>query len=593
MHISNYHRKVNAVFLLFTVFLVSCIARLFFIQIFSSNYLTGLAKKQHNLFVELEPMRGTIYDSCLRPQAINLPMDSLYGSPTEISDKDKERIIRELSSILNLNQAYLRDRLYRRKSFIWLARKIDAEKAKAIKKLDIRGLGFLKESKRTYPNSYLASHIIGFAGLDNTGLEGIEVYYDKYLKGEPGWAVFLRDARQKKLDLWEKMVSPRDGFDLILTIDEVIQYIAESQLDKVFKTYHAKAASIVIMDPHTGRILALANRPTYNLNEYYKVDKDQIRNRAVCDLFEPGSAFKIVTLSAALEEEKVNEEDKFFCENGSYRVASHILHDHRAHGWLTFREVIEQSSNIGVTKVAQILGASQLYRYIKLFGFGRKLEIDLPGEICGMTKEPHHWSKISIAAVPIGHEVGVTTLQLATAISVIANGGQLMKPYIVQEIRDKSGETIKKFSPTLIRKVISLDTAKRVKKILTAVVDEGTGKLAKVATLAVAGKTGTAQKLEPNGTYSHNKFIASFIGFAPVEDPLIAIAVTVDEPHPYYFGGVVAAPVFKNVASDVIGYLKTSPVRNTEYIEMQNKISNGARQSPNEIIALNENKRVD
>ncbi len=569
MHISNYRQRSKAVFLLFIILLVFCIARLLFIQFFRSKYLAGIANKQHNLFVELEPLRGTIYDCNLKSQALNLPADSLYASPNEIKDPDKEIIIRQLSAILNLDQSYLRERLSRKKSFVWIERKITPEQAEVIKKLNIKGLGLLKESKRSYPNSYLASHILGFAGLDNSGLEGMEVYYDKYLKGDAGWAIFLRDARQKKLDLWEKMVLPKDGYNLVLTIDEVIQYIAERELDKAFKTFHAKGASIIVMDPHTGAILALANRPTYDLNQHSDVSKDQMRNRAICDLFEPGSVFKIVTASAAIEEKKVNEEDRFFCENGSYRVANHILHDHQPHGWLTFRQVIEESSNIGTTKVAQILGPDIIYKYIKLFGFGSKLGIDLPGEISGMSKEPRFWSKTSIGAIPIGHEVGVTALQLVSAISVIANGGQLMKPYIIQEIRDKSGETIKKFSPALIHKSISLDTTWRVKKILAGAVEEGTGKLAKITGITAAGKTGTAQKLEPNGTYSHNKFIASFIGFAPVEDPVIAVVVTVDEPHPYYFGGVVAAPVFKNVVSDVIKYLKT-------------------KQSPNEVMALNE-----
>jgi cell division protein FtsI/penicillin-binding protein 2 len=571
VYISNYRRRSEAVFLSFLIFLILCISRLLFIQFFRSNYLADIARKQHSLFVELEPLRGTIYDANLKPQTINIPVDSLYASPNEIKDRDKEAIIRQLAPILRADYAYLRDRLYRKKSFIWLARKITPEQSQAIRKLNIRGLGFLKESRRSFSNGYLASHVIGFAGLDNTGLEGIELYYNRYLKGEAGWALFLRDARQKKLDLWEKMVLPKDGYGVVLTIDEVVQYIAERELDKAFKTHHAKGASIVVMDPHTGAILALANRPTFDLNNYATATKDQMRNRAVCDLFEPGSVFKIVTASAALEEKKVNEEDKFFCENGAYRVATHTLHDHRPHGWLTFREVVEQSSNIGTTKVAQALGSELVYRYIKLFGFGSKLGIDLPGETEGMAKEPRFWSKISIAAIPIGQEVGVTTLQLASAISVIANGGQLMKPYIVQEIRDRQGETIKKFPASMIRKVLSVDTAQRIKKILTGVIEEGTGKLAMIQGFSAAGKTGTAQKLEPNGAYSHNKFVASFIGFAPAEDPVIAIAIMVDEPHPYYFGGVVAAPVFKNVASDVVRYLK-------------------ANQSPSEVIALNENK---
>lgn len=556
MYIGNYHRRVKAVFLFFLVFFIACIARLVFIQLFRSNYLAAIAKKQHNFFVELEPRRGTIYDANLKPLAVNVQVDSLYACPNYIKDKDKEQIIRQLQSILNLDYAYLRDRMFRKKSFVWIARKITPEQSLAIKRLNIKGLDFMKESRRSYPNGYLASHVVGFAGIDNNGLEGSELNFDRYLKGESGWALFLRDARQKKLDLWDKMVLPRDGYDIVLTIDEVIQYIAERELDKAYTRHHAKAASIIVLDPHTGAVLAFACRPTYDLNYYSRASKEQLRSRAITDIFEPGSVFKIVTASAALEEKKVSEEDRFFCENGAYQVGGHILHDHRPHGWLTFREVIEQSSNIGTTKVAQILGPDVVYRYARLFGFGERLGIDIRGEVSGMLKEPRYWSKTSIGAIPIGQEVGVTSLQLVSAMSVIANGGQLMKPYVLKEVRDKYGQTIKTFEPVMIRKVISVDTSDRVRKMLVGVIEEGTGKLAQILGFSAAGKTGTAQKLEPNGTYSHNKFVASFIGFAPAEDPMIAVAVVVDEPHPYYFGGVVAAPVFKNMAGEVLRYLR-------------------------------------
>ena len=568
MYISNYRRRINAVFFLFFAFLSCATARLLFIQFFRANYLAEIARKQHNLFIELEPRRGTIYDVNLRPQAVNIAMDSLYACPNTITNKSKESIARYLAPILNVSQGFLRERLSREKSFIWLARKISSSQREAIKKLDIKGLDFIKETKRCYPNGYLASHLMGFAGLDNAGLEGIELYFDKYLKGEPGWMLVLRDARQKKLDLFEKVVPPKDGYDLVLTIDEVIQYIAERELDKAVKLYHARGASIVVMDPFTGAILALANRGTYDLNESSASVKDSRRNRAVCDLFEPGSVFKIVTASAALEEKKVTETERFFCENGAYRVASHILHDHTSHGWLTFREVIEESSNIGTTKVAQRLGEATVYRYAKLFGFGSKTGIDIPGEINGMLKEPRFWSKTSIGAVPIGQEVGVTALQLATAISAIANGGRLVKPFVVKQIRDKFGETIKEFSPQVVRTVISPETASRVTRILTGVVEAGTGKLAQVPGYRAAGKTGTAQKLEPNGAYSHNKFVGSFIGFAPAENPAVAVVVTLDEPHPYYFGGVVAAPVFKNVCADVLRYLRIKQQPNLEVIAL-------------------------
>lgn len=560
MYISNYRRRSKAVFLVFLISLLFCIGRLLFIQIFRSSYLTSIAKKQHNQFVELEPRRGTIYDCNFKAQAFNLSMDSLYAEPNSIKEKDKGYIIDKLMPILGTDRAYLHDRLYRKKAFIWLARKLPPEKSEAIKAFKLKGLGFMKETKRIYPNSYLASHIIGFSGMDNQGLEGIERDFDKYLKGNEGWAVFLRDARQKKLDIWEKMVLPVDGMDLVLTIDEVIQYIAERELDKAFKTFHARGASIIVMDPHTGRILAMASRPTYDMNNYSSSDRDSIRNRSICDLFEPGSVFKIVTASAALEEKKITEEDRIFCENGSYRIGGRILHDHRPHGVLTFKEVIEESSNIGTVKVAQLLGPDKVYQYLKAFGFGAKLGIDLSGEISGMIKPPRAWSKTSISAIPIGQEVGVTALQLASAISVIANGGQLMKPYIIDSIRDKDGRTIKQNKPVLIRKVISVDTAMRIKKILTGAVEEGTGKLAKVSGFSAAGKTGTAQKIEPNGAYSHRKFVASFIGFAPAEDPILAIVVMVDEPHPYYFGGVVAAPVFQKVAGDAIRYIKGNEI---------------------------------
>lgn len=573
MHIDNYRRKLEAVFLFLIVFLLFCAARLLFIQFFRSDYLASLAQKQHNLFVELEPLRGAIYDSNLKPLVVNILVDSVYASPNALSNTDKQKIIKLLPPILNVDSAYLKGKLSRNKHFVWLSRKITPEQSEAIKKIGIKNIGFIKESKRCYPNGYLASHIIGFAGLDNKGLEGLELYYDSYLKGEAGWGLFLRDAKQTKLDLWEKMVLPKDGYDLVLTIDEVIQYIAERELDKAFKQYRAKGACIIVMDPHTGAILALANRPTYDLNNYSSVSKDSRRNRLICDMAEPGSVFKIVTASAALEENKASEETKIFCENGAYKIAGHVLHDHTSHGWLTFREVIEQSSNIGASKIAQMLGKDTLYKYIRFFGFGSKTGIDLPGEIPGVVREPRYWSKLSIATVPMGQEVGVTALQLAGEISIIANGGQLMKPYVAREIRDKDGEVIKGFYPVMLNKVISLETANRIKKILVGVVESGTGKLSKMEDFTSAGKTGTAQKLEPNGRYSHSKFIGSFIGFAPAQDPLISVVVMIDEPHPVYFGGVVAAPVFKNVASDTLKYLRSKETPKEGFLNETNAIN--------------------
>ena len=557
MYVIKFSRRFYAVFFSFLFFFSLLIVRLLYIQFFRSHYLRQLAKRQHQHYIELEPRRGTIYDRNLKPQAVNIPMDSLYAVPRQI--KDKEWLIKKLIPILGLDYAYLKDRLYRDKSFIWVARKLSPLKVKEIEKLNCKWLGFVKESRRCYPNTYLGSHIIGFAGMDNTGLEGIELEYNDHLKGSPGFALSLRDARGIKLDIWENIMPPKDGYNLILTIDEIIQFIAERELEKVFKDFQAKQASIVVMNPLTGEILAWTSRPTFDLNEAKDIDIDIRRNRIITDIFEPGSSFKIVTAAAAIGENKVKEEDMFFCEEGSYRVGNHILHDHHPHGWLQFREVIEQSSNIGTTKIAQLLGEETIYRYVKLFGFGSKSGIDLPGEITGLIKKPRFWSKTSIGAIPIGHEVGVTVLQLANAISVIANGGLLMQPYILKEVRDKYDERIKIFSPVLIRKVISSDAANRVKDILAGVVDKGTGRLAQIPGYKVAGKTGTAQKIGPDGRYSHHKFVAVFIGFVPADDPAIAICVVVDEPRPYYFGGVVCAPVFKRVATQVLKYLQIKP----------------------------------
>jgi len=551
----KYSSRLQTVFFIFFFFFLLISFRLIYIQIFKSSFFFNLAKRQQNLFLEIEPERGVIFDRNLKPQTQNLPSYSLYICPKEI--KDRERLIRELKNILGLDKKFLRERISKDKYFIWIARKLSKDMKEKIERLNLEGIGFIKEKKRVYPNSSLGCHIIGYAGTDNKGLEGVELSYDDYLKGESGFALVLRDAKQKRLSIYEKLVLPKDGFDLVLTIDENIQYIVQSALEETCKKHNANSGSIIVMDPKTGEILALANWPGFDLNSTPKVSPAIRRNKALTDIFEPGSVFKIVTLASALEEKKFNEDDLIFCENGKYRVSNHILHDHKPHGWLTFRQVIEQSSNIGVTKIAQRLGSDVIFRYTKLFGFGDLSGIDLPGEVDGVNKEPKYWSKISIAAIPIGQEVGVTALQLTCAMSVIANDGILMKPYIIKRIQDKNGEIIKEFKPKALGQVISRQTALRMKEILQGVVERGTGRLARIKGYNVCGKTGTSQKLEPDGRYSHKKFFASFVGFLPKERPLISITCVIDEPKPYYFGGIVSAPLFKKVAEKAIEYLET------------------------------------
>ncbi len=486
-----------------------------------------------------------------------MPVYSLYANPRMMKEEAKAKALEKLPELLSISPELLSKRLSRDKYFVWLERKLSDEVAQKVRALRIPGLDFIKESQRYYPNQYLAAHVIGFAGVDNQGLEGLELKFDKYLKGELGRTQIVRDARRRELLMDRAFVPPKDGFDLVLTIDETIQYIAERALDKAFKKHNAKSASIVVIDPGTGEILALANRPTYDLGEFTSSTPESRTNRAVVYFYEPGSVFKIVTASAALEEDIVTEKDKIFCENGKYRVGNHILHDHHPLGTLTFSEVIEQSSNIGTTKVAQMMGPAVFYKYAKRFGFGRKTGVDLIGEVSGQLKPPRKWSKTSIGALPIGQEVTVTPLQLACAIGAVANDGVYMKPFVVKYIKDKNDELIKAFEPKVIDRVVSIDTARRVKAILQKVVEHGTGKKARVKGVAVGGKTGTAQKVV-NGAYSHSKFYASFIGFAPVEDPRIAAVVVYDEPHPNHYGGTVAAPVFREMLVDTLKYIEAS-----------------------------------
>ncbi len=536
--------------ILFNLFFLSL--RLIYLQIFRAPSLTHFAQKQYQMYIPLEPARGTIFDRNMRPLAINLTIDSLFSNPREIENPLYTAEV--LSEVSGLEKRMLLDKFAQDKSFVWLSRHIDKDIAERIKSLSLQGIHLIKETKRNYPQARNASTILGFCGIDNQGLEGLELYCDAQLKGRPGYLLSSKDAKRRRLFFLDyDHLPPIDGYDVVLSIDSVIQNIAERELEKAVKATRALGGSVVVVYPSTGEILAMANYPNFDPNNFEAHSRDAFRNRAVTDMFEPGSTFKIITASAALEEGIVSPQDRFFCENGSYNMKTHILRDHTPHGWLTFREIIEVSSNIGTVKVAQKAGLETLYRYARLFGLGRKSGVDLPGEAGGFIRPLNRLSKTSIGAIPIGQEIMVNALQLTLAASVIANGGILVRPYIIKEIRDKKGISIKTFSPVRIRTVISAQTVEKMKQILIGVVKSGTGKRADVDKYQAAGKTGTAQKVE-NGVYSHSKFTSSFIGFIPVDNPVLAIGIVLDEPRPYY-GGVVCAPVFKNVAADALQYL--------------------------------------
>lgn len=525
------------------------------------HFLVEFAKRQHSLVIEIPPERGPILDRNLKEFATNLKVPSIYAVPRLISARERGGLAFQVSKILNLDRSFVQERLGRDKAFIWLKRRTSVREADEIRKLKNPKLGITYEPKRFYPHSQMLSNVIGFCNVDTIGVEGLELLYDQKLVGRMGYRYTRRDALGRELAAFEEKLIPQvDGARLILTIDQYIQYVTEEALEEAFRNYRAESAVAIVMNPKTGELLAVASRPTFDPNRLGDSDVSHRRNRPVTDMFEPGSVFKIVTAAAALNEGKVTLEDVFDCEEGEWRVRpSRVIHDVHPYGRLSFPEVIIKSSNIGTVKVAMRLGQETLYRYIKEFGFGERTGIDFPGEVSGILRPLDRWSKISITSIPFGQEVAATALQMLKAVSVIANGGHGVRPYLVREIRDEHGVVLSKTEPQVSEPILKPQVAAVMNQILERVVTEGTGNRAKIKGIRVAGKTGTSQKLDPNGGYSHNHFVGSFIGYAPAEDPMLAMIVSINDPKPYYYGGTVAAPVFKEVMEQSLIYLGYVP----------------------------------
>ncbi len=542
-------------FLVFTFFLLALLGlliKLGVLQILKSSKCETLWQNQSNFMIEIQPMRGRVVDAKGHEYALDLRLDSLYANCRIM--KNKPAVADNLASILGLDRSRILRLLNRDKQFVWIARKMSPPKAEAVKKLKVEGLDLVKESLRVYPKGAAACQLVGFTDVDSNGLEGIERFYNSFLKGARGWKLGLKDAKQRELVSKEvEAVPPVDGFNVHLTIDEVIQSMADKELAVTCKKYNAIGGSILVLDPKTGDILAMATYPVYDLNNARNSKSEYRRNRPITDLFEPGSVFKGITLSSILENKIFPLTEKFDCEHGSWAVAGKVLHDHHGSGVLTFREVIERSSNIGTVKGAIKLGASKLYDTIRRFGFGSKTGIGLLGEVSGIVPHPASWSRSSIINIPIGQGVAVTPIQLAVAFAAIANDGLLMKPRIVSYIDDSEGRVIQTFEPEEVRSVLSKETSLQVRSVLEGVVSRGTGKKAAVSGFKAAGKTGTAQKIV-NGLYSHDKFFASFVGFVPYDEPRLVISVNIDEPHPVIFGGEVSAPAFSRLSEAILAY---------------------------------------
>jgi cell division protein FtsI (penicillin-binding protein 3) len=529
--------------------------RLVTLQVWQAAELSVKADRQHRKTVSLEGARGTIVDRHGKVLAMNVEVPSAFGVPTTLESPAKTA--RVLAPVLQVRSDELERKLRQERSFVWLARKLDPEQGRRLERLSLDGVGVVMEGRRFYPKGPFLSHVLGFSGMDGEGLEGIEHRYESYLRGEKRMMVLQRDARGRSVfpaDMTER--NPTSGHNLALTIDEVIQYITERELDDAVTRAQAKSGTMIVVDPQTGAVLAMAVSPRFDPNVVSNLSPDRWRNKALTDAYEPGSTLKAVMAAAAIEERVVKPNTMVFGEHGRMTVANTVIHDHEKLGWVSFAQVIQKSSNIGAAKTAMVLGEQRFHHYLQAFGFGQKTEIDLPGEGVGLVKNVKDWGRRSVASISMGQEIGVTPIQMVSAIAALANGGVLMRPYIVSEIRSSEGNLLKRVSPQVRRRVVSLETAHTVTKILEGVVTDGTGSKAAIPGFRVAGKTGTAQKIDPRtGRYSASRFVTSFAGYVPAENPQLAMIVVIDEPQGDAWGGTVAAPVFSHVGEQVLSYL--------------------------------------
>ncbi|HYX70410.1 MAG TPA: penicillin-binding protein 2, partial [Terriglobales bacterium] len=535
------------------VFWVVAVAgRLVQLQVLDFGEFTQRAQRQQQRSIEVAPRRGVIYDRNGHELAMSISVDSVFAVPSEIPDQATAATL--LAKVLDTDHADIEARLKSSRAFAWIARKVDADTADRIRALGLRGIYFQKESKRFYPKRELAAQALGYVGMDDEGLGGLERAYDARLRGKPGTMIITMDAKRRWFGRVERQ--PQAGDNLVLTIDEKIQYIAERELEAGMHQTHAAAGTVIVENPRTGEILALANRPTFNPNTLGTADPQALNDRAVSDVYEPGSTFKIITLAGALDQGLTRPEEVVDCQMGSITIAGLKIHDHKPFGDLTVADILAKSSDVGTIKVGLRLGDQRFDHYIRAFGFGSQTGIELPGETRGLAKPVSRWSKVSIGAISMGQEIGVSAVQLTAMISAIANDGVWVAPRIVAGEASPGPLQPVTFHPAEQRRVISPLTAAEMKKMMEGVVLRGTGRKALLDGYSVAGKTGTAQKADPaTHTYSRTKYVGSFAGFAPVNNPAVTIVVILDSPVGLHEGGQIAAPVFQRIAKQVLAYL--------------------------------------
>lgn len=548
--------RIILVLLSFIFIFTLIFVKAFQLQVLDGDKLKAIADKEYLKTMNIMPRRGTIYDRGMRELAVSLEVDSVYAQPAKMDNIKKAASL--LADTLSLDRKELEYKFMSKKAFVWVKRQLDFAEAEKVGRLNMTGIGFVKEGRRFYPNPQVASHLIGFVGIDSKGLEGIESGYNSYMTSPSVRLIAERDAHGNELFYSRTDSDSYKGMNLVLTIDKTIQYIAEKELVKAVSGSNAKSGMAIVMNPKTGEILAMANAPSFKPDSFFEYNDPGIwRNRAITDAFEPGSTFKTFLIAAAFEEGVAKPNDLFFCEEGSYKVADRVFHDVKKFGWLSLAQIIKYSSNIGAAKIGEKLGKEKLYRYIMDFGFGAKAGVGIPGEAGGSVPPLKEWSKITLGNISFGQGLSASGIQLLSAFSAVASKGYLMKPYVVKEIINQKGDVVEEFRPSVVRRVISEETAKKVAGILKEVTkNDGTGIKGGIDGFEVAGKTGTAQKPDLfQGGYTPGKYISSFIGFVPVDEPELAILVVIDEPSGEFYGGTVAAPAFKEIAAQSLSYL--------------------------------------
>lgn len=552
-------RRIAWIFIGSAVFILILVIRMFYLQVVQNYWLTENALRQRMRPVPVEAKRGVIFDRNMEKLAVSVSADAVYAVPVEVKDPEGEARI--LADKLDLEYDWVLSRLKTKQAMVWIKKRITTDEARETRRMNLPGIGVVENPQRFYPNGSLAASVLGIAGIDNQGLEGLEVYYDKYLRGVPGQVVAERDAKGVTIPGGlERYIPPQDGDSLVLTIDKVIQYIAERELKKAVAETGSKKGAVLVMDPMTGEMLAMATYPSFDPNRYADFPASARRNFVVSDQYEPGSTFKIVTASAALEEGLVTPERRFF-DPGFITIDGVTMRCwlDGGHGSQSFVEAVENSCNPVFAQLGMELGPERFYKHITDFGFGQPTGIDFPGEASGIVNKPGSVQRVSWATVGFGQGISVTPLQLLNAAATIANGGKVLRPHLVKEIRSSDGKVIESFGGGPVRQAISKQTSDTMRRILRSVVVNGSGKRADVPGYRVAGKTGTAQVPE-GGRYVPGKVVASFVGFAPFDDPKVAVLVTLYEPTVgVTYGGVVAAPVFSAVVADIMEYLRIPP----------------------------------